>query len=76
MIKLGNEGDERVYAAVLECREFALPIKYFGLLLVANYKSSASWDPVLEMSENRLSGWKRKFLSKGEKTYVNKKHHG
>lgn len=35
------------------------------LPLGAKYKDGRSWDPVTEMFEKRLAGWKRKFLPKG-----------
>lgn len=33
--------------------------------LGARYKEKKLWEPVIDMFESRLAGWKRNFLSKG-----------
>jgi hypothetical protein len=52
-------------AAILECRNASLPLKYLGLPLGAKFKAQTIWDGVLEIMERRLAGWKRMYLSKG-----------
>lgn len=55
LVKVGDAGNGRLFAAVLECQEVSLPIKYLGLPLGAKYKISTSWDPVVDMYERRLA---------------------
>lgn len=43
------------------------PREYLGPHLGGNPGYSVFWDSVVEKVEKRLAGWKRAFLSKGEK---------
>lgn len=65
LVKIGDRREERQLVDVLGCRVSDLPLKYLGLPLGAKFKDSRTWDPVVEMFERRLAGWKRNFLSKG-----------
>lgn len=42
-----------------------LPIKYLGVPLRAKCKNARTWEPVIELFERRLFGWKKTFLFKG-----------
>jgi hypothetical protein len=45
---------------------------YLGLPLGAKYKDSHMWNSIIEKMENRLSGWKILYLSKGARlTLIN-----
>jgi len=58
-------GDVVELASILGCGVALLPIKYLGLLLGAKYKDSHIWNSLIDNMENRLTGWKRLYLSKG-----------
>lgn len=45
--------------------ESDIPIKYLGLLVGSKFKEGSVWDPVIDMFECRLVGWKSRFLSEG-----------
>uniref|UniRef100_A0A2N9GE45 Reverse transcriptase domain-containing protein n=1 Tax=Fagus sylvatica TaxID=28930 RepID=A0A2N9GE45_FAGSY len=42
-------------------------MSYLGLPLGASFKASSVWNPILEKVERRLAGWKKLYLSKGER---------
>ena len=44
-----------------------MPLKYLGLPVGAKFKDLSVWNPILERMERRLAGWKRMYLSKGDK---------
>ena len=52
---------------VLGCKQGTLPMKYLGLPLGAKFKNKTIWNPILEKMERRLVGWKRLYLSKGDR---------
>ncbi|RVX02541.1 putative ribonuclease H protein [Vitis vinifera] len=52
-------------ASVLGCKIGSLPTSYLGLPLGAPHKSTKVWDVVEERFRERLSLWKRQYLSKG-----------
>jgi hypothetical protein len=54
-------------ASILGCSVASFPIKYLGLPLVAKYKDSNIWTSITEKMETRLEGWKKLYLSKGER---------
>lgn len=64
MVRIGDKRDETSLAIVLDCKVSNLPIKYLGLPLRAKYKDVRTWEPIIEMFNRRLAGWKRNFLSK------------
>lgn len=64
MVRIGERGDERELASVLGCNINKLPIKYIVIPSGAKFKDTKTWDPIIDMFEKRLAGWKRNFLSK------------
>lgn len=64
MVILGA-GDDNVDSLkdILRCRLSLLPVTYLGVPLGAKHKDSKIWDPVIDMIQNRLATWKKKFLS-------------
>jgi hypothetical protein len=65
LVPVGAVADIEELAGLLGCKTSALPMKYLGLLLGAQFKSKGIWDPIVEKMERRLAGWKRMYLSKG-----------
>lgn len=61
MVKLGDRSDEARLASLLDCKSVRLPIKYLGVPLEAKYKDLKSWEPVVELFDRRLVGWKKKI---------------
>ena len=52
-------------ANILQCKVGSLPMIYLGMPLGTSYKTASIWNPILEMMEKKLSGWKWLYLSKG-----------
>ena len=52
-------------APILGCKVESIAIKYLGLPLGAQFKSTAIWTSILERMEKRLTGWRKRYLSKG-----------
>ncbi|RVX12503.1 hypothetical protein CK203_011516 [Vitis vinifera] len=50
-----------------------LPSTYLGMLLGAPFKSTTAWDGIEERFHKSLAMWKRQYISKGEKDYLNSK---
>ena len=50
---------------ILGCKVESTAIKYLGLPLGAQFKSTAIWTLILERMEKRLAGWRKRHLSKG-----------
>ena len=50
---------------VLGCTQGSLLMKYLGLPLAAKSKEESIWNPIIEMVERRLAGWKWLYLSLG-----------
>ena len=46
------------------------PHEILGLLLGAGFKEKTIWSPILEKVEKRVLGWKRLYLSKGERVIL------
>ena len=65
LVPVGAVADIEELAGLLGCKTSALPMKYLGLLLGAQFKSKGIWHPIVEKMERRLAGWKRMYLSKG-----------
>ena len=59
--EVGNIGD---LADIFRCRVGSLPMKYLGMPLGTSFKTTSIWNPILEKME-KLSGWRRLYLSKG-----------
>ena len=54
-------------ATTLQCSRVELPITYLGVPLGANMNRAASWQPIIERIQNRLSSWKPSCLSRAGK---------
>jgi hypothetical protein len=67
IVPIGDVGDVEGLACILGCRVALLPMKYLGLLLGAPYKAFSIWIGIIEKIEHRLAGWKRLYLSKGDR---------
>jgi hypothetical protein len=65
LIPVGNVDQVKRLAGILGCGVASLPVKYLGLPLGASYKSTHTWDGVIEKIEYCLASWKRLYLSKG-----------
>jgi hypothetical protein len=65
IVSVGEVRDVEELASIIGCVVALLPLKYLGLPLGAKYKDSHMWNSIIEKMENRLSGWKRLYLSKG-----------
>ena len=67
LIPIGEIPNIHHLASFFDCGISALSSIYLGLPLGASFKSKAVWDPVGERFQKRLSGWKSKMLSQGER---------
>ena len=65
IVPIGEVGNIDALATILRCRVGSLPLKYLGMPLGTPYKTASMWNPILERMENKLSGCKRLYLSKG-----------
>jgi hypothetical protein len=55
----------RLASVFLNCRIGAVPFKYLGLLVGANIRRIATWEPLINSLRKRLGGWSNKFVSLG-----------
>ncbi|QHO37630.1 Putative ribonuclease H protein [Arachis hypogaea] len=64
-----NCSNEEVELAckMLGCKNGSLPMNYLGIPLGANPRRIETWKPVIRKVEDRLKGWKSRYLSKAEK---------
>ncbi|KAI8548067.1 hypothetical protein RHMOL_Rhmol07G0243600 [Rhododendron molle] len=62
-----NHQEVTSLARVMGCKVDHLPIKYLGLPLGANPNRIRTWDPVVERMEKRLSVWRGRFNTSGER---------
>jgi hypothetical protein len=66
LVRIGKKDVNEVdWAAVFRCKLSSLPISYLGFPLGGNARREAFWDPVIKKVEQRLTPWKRTYLSKG-----------
>ena len=65
IIPLGRVDNVEELAAELGCGVGSLPTKYLGLPLGAPHRATGVWDSIEERFRNRLSSWKRQYISKG-----------
>ena len=65
IIPLGRVDNMEELAAELGCGVGSLPSKYLGLPLGAPHRAVGVWDSIEERFRNRLSLWKRQYISKG-----------
>jgi hypothetical protein len=49
----------------LKCVVGRLPFIYLGLPVGANPRRLSTWNPVIEVIQNRLASWKNKYVSLG-----------
>jgi hypothetical protein len=52
-------------SAFLSCRSDTLPFKFLGKPVGANPRRQATWKPIVEKMEKRLSSWSSRHLSYG-----------
>jgi hypothetical protein len=52
-------------SAFLSCRSDTIPFKFFGIPVGANPRRRATWKPIVEIMEKRLSTWSSCHLSYG-----------
>lgn len=60
-----ENGDLMLMAGVLNCKVESMPFKYLSVPVGSNPRRLATWKPVLENIDKRLSAWKSRFLSLG-----------
>lgn len=65
LARIGGNGDVVSFARILRCKEIKFPFKYLGVPLGAKYKDQGTWEPIIDLFESRLAGWKRNFLPEG-----------
>jgi len=65
ILPVGQVDNIQLFAGVLGCSTNALPSSYLRLPLGAKFKDKSIWEPIVDLFERRLSGWKSKYLSKG-----------
>ena len=65
IVLVGEVNNLDVLANILWHRVGNLPMKYLGMPLATSFKTASIWNPILEKTEKKLSGWKRLYLSKG-----------
>ncbi|KAF5443548.1 hypothetical protein F2P56_036096 [Juglans regia] len=68
IVLVGSVNNLSDLAAILGYKVSSLPMKYLGLPLGDPHKSKAMWDEIVEKIEHKLEGWKRLYLSQGDKT--------
>ena len=65
IVLVGEVNNLDALANILYCKVGSLPMKYLGMPLGTSFKTASIWNPILEKMQNKLSGWKRLYLSKG-----------
>lgn len=64
---IGDENNGLECADVLGCDLLSLPINYLGIPLGSKSKSGSVWDIIIQRCRQKLSSWKRRYLSKGQR---------
>ena len=67
ILPIGQVDNIQLLVGVLGCSTDSLPSSYLGLPLGAKFKDEFIYEPVVDRFERRLSRWKSKYLSKGER---------
>ena len=67
MVPIGEVVDVHALAEILGYRVGTLPMSYLGIPLGASHNSPSIWNPILEKIEQKLAGWKKLYLSKGDR---------
>ena len=64
MVPIGEVDNVHALVDILGSRVGSLPMSYIGKPLGAPYKSLSIWNPILEKTVRKLTGWKKLYLSK------------
>ena len=67
IVPVGEVNNLVALANILHCKVGSLPMKYLRMPLGTSFKTTSIWNPILEKMEKKLSGWKRLYLSKGDR---------
>ena len=67
IVPIGEVCNIQSLANIFQCRVGSLPMILLGMPLGTLYKTISIWNPILERMEKKLLGWKRLYLSKGDK---------
>lgn len=67
MMPVGEVENLHELVNLLYCKVRSFLMTYFRMPLGASFKSTGIWNPILEKFQCRLAGWKRTYLSKGER---------
>ena len=65
MVSIKEVIDVHVLAEILGCRVGSLPMSYLGMPWGASHNSPSIWNPILEKIKQKLTKWKKLYLSKG-----------
>ena len=58
IVPVGEVGNLDALAHILCCKVGCLPMSYLGMPLGAHFKDASIWNPILEIVEKKLFGWK------------------
>ncbi|CAL1402734.1 unnamed protein product [Linum trigynum] len=72
MFTVGDVPNSEFFANIIGCRWSNEPFKYVGFPLGSKVNAIATWDPIIEKYQQRLEGWKARFLSFGGRLVLNK----
>ena len=64
MVPIGEIDNVHALADILGSRVGSLPMSNIGMPLEAPHKSPSIWNPILEKTERKLTGWKKLYFSK------------
>ena len=67
MVPIAEVDNVHALAKILGCRVGTSPMSYLGMPLGAFHKSTSIWNPIFEILERKLAGWKKLYLSKGDR---------
>ena len=67
MVPIGEVNDVHALAEILGYRVGTLPMSYLCMPLGASHNFPSIWNPILEKIEWKLVGWKKLYLSKGDR---------
>ena len=67
LVPIGEVPNVHVLNEILGCQIGFLSMTYLGMPLGASHKSPTVWNPILEIIERKLAGWKKIYLSKGRR---------
>ncbi|XP_026380197.1 uncharacterized protein LOC113274957 [Papaver somniferum] len=65
IVGLGQLHNAEVCAKIFGCNTSLLPMNYLGIPLGSKSKSKIVWNEILQKFQQKLSAWKRSYLSKG-----------